>query len=164
VVDVQDPTHPVEIQRIPASPNTAFFKVEVSSRENRVYATEGISGVAVFDQLPDGTLSLEKRFPIGVGDPRCHFTDGVSDVCWAWGIDEVDELVGVTYGILGPPRGGGFQLIDMPVNSVSGSALRVLQAIPLPEPHLLILEGAGVVAVAGLAQLRRRRRQRSSQG
>jgi cysteine-rich repeat protein len=162
VVDVQNPANPVEIQRIAASPNTAFFKVEVSSQRNRVYVTEGISGLAVFNQLYDGTLALEKRFPIGVGDQRCNFSDGVSDACWAWGVDEVGELVGVTYGILGSPPGGGFQLISMPVDSVAGTALKTLQATPVPEPQLLILEGVGVLAVAGLGRLRRTRRRRAT--
>jgi hypothetical protein len=164
VVDVQNPANPIEIQRVAASPNTAFFKVEVSSQRNRVYVTEGISGLAVFNQLENGTLALEKRFPIGVGDERCKFTNGVSDACWAWGVDEVGELVGVTYGILGSPRGGGFQLISMPVESVAGAELRTLQAIPVPEPGLLVLQGIGILAVAGLGRLRRKRRKQSIRG
>jgi hypothetical protein len=157
VIDVQDPTNPFEFQHIGASPNTAFFKVEVSSRDNRIYVTEGISGVAVFNQLPNGALSLEKRFPIGESDARCSFVDGVSDICWAWAIDEVGELVGVTYGVLGSPQAGGFQLISMPTRSVEGTLLKTLKAIPVPEPHLLILQGVGVLAVVGLGRLRRRR-------
>jgi hypothetical protein len=163
VVDVQDPTTPFELQRIGASPNTAFFKVEVSSRVNRIYVTEGTSGVAVFNQLPGGALSLEERFAIGEGDPRCSFVDGVSDICWAWAIDEVGELVGVTYGVLDSPLGGGYQLITMPTNSVEGAVLKTLQATPVPEPHLLILHGVGVLAVAGLGRLRRKRQERSTQ-
>jgi hypothetical protein len=157
VIDVQDSTNPFEFQHIGASPNTAFFKVEVSSRDNRIYVTEGISGVAVFNQLPNGALSLEKRFPIGESDARCSFVDGVSDICWAWAIDEVGELVGVTYGVLGSPQAGGFQLISMPTRSVEGTLLKTLKAIPVPEPHLLILQGVGVLAVVGLGRLRRRR-------
>ena len=157
VVDVQDPRNPFEFQHIGASPNTAFFKVEVSSRYNRIYVTEGISGVAVFNQLPNGALSLEKRFAIGEGDERCSFVDGVSDICWAWAIDEVGELVGVTYGVLDSPLGGGYQLISMPTESVEGEVLKILQAIPVPEPHLLLLQAVGVLAVAGLGRLRRKR-------
>jgi hypothetical protein len=164
VVDVQDPTRPVEVQRIAASPNTAFFKVEVSSRDNRIYVTEGISGLAAFRQLADGKLVLEQRFAIGEGDGRCSFdSDGVSDICWAWAIDEVGELVSVTYGVLGSPQAGGYQLISMPRRSVAGAVLKTLKATPIPEPHLLILQGAGVLAVAGLGRLRRKRRERSPQ-
>jgi hypothetical protein len=163
IVDVQDPTNPFEVQRIAASPNTAFFKVEVSSRDNRIYVTEGISGLASFIQLETGELVLEKRFPIGVGDERCSFDEGgVSDICWAWAIDEVGELVAVTYGVLGSPQAGGYQLISMPRRSVEGEVLRTLNAIPVPEPRLLILQGVGVLAVAGLGRLRRRRRDRSA--
>jgi cysteine-rich repeat protein len=165
VVDVQDPTNPVEVQRFAASPNTAFFKVEVSSRDNRIYVTEGISGVASFIQLKTGELVLEERLPIGVGDERCSFDEGgVSDICWAWAIDEVGELVGVSYGVLGPPHAGGYQLISMPRRSVEGEVLRTLNAIPVPEPRLLILQGVGVLAVTGLGRIRRRRRERSTQG
>ncbi len=156
VVDIQDPTNPVEFQRIAASPNTAFFKVSISSHDNRVYATEGISGLAVFNQLEDGMLALEKRFPVGEGEARCSFDDGVSDICWAWAINEEGELVGVTYGVLGSPLGGGYQLISMPTVSVEGAQLKRLQAVP--EPHLLILQGVGAL---GLAVLARRRRQRA---
>jgi hypothetical protein len=158
VIDVTKPDEPFEFQRIGTSPNTAFFKVEVSSRDNRIYVTEGISGVAVFNQLPSGALSLEKRFAIGEGDERCNFDEGgVSDICWAWAIDEVGELVGVTYGVLDSPQAGGYQLISMPTRSVEGAVLRTLKAIPVPEPHLLLLQGVGVLAVAGLGRLRRRR-------
>jgi len=160
VVDVQNPTNPTEFQRIAASAGSAFFKVEVSSRDNRIYVTEGIDGVAVFRQLDGGQLSLEERFPIGVGDPRCSFSDGVSDICWAWGIDEQQELLGVTYGVLDSPLGGGFQLISMPLNAVDGTVLRTLQAVPVPEPHPLLLQGVGALALAGLDRLRRRRRRR----
>jgi hypothetical protein len=165
VVDVQNPTNPVEVQHFAASPNTAFFKVEVSSRDNRIYVTEGINGVASFIQLSSGELVLEERLPIGVGDERCSFDEGgVSDICWAWAIDEVGELVAVTYGVLGPPHAGGYQLISMPSRSVQGAVLRTLKAIPVPEPHLLLLQGVGVLAVAGLGRLRRKRRERSPQG
>jgi len=165
VVDVQNPANPVEIQRIPASPNTAFFKVEVSSRDNRIYVTEGISGLTSFIQLPSGQLVLEERFPIGVGDDRCTFDEGgVSDICWAWAIDEVGELVSVSYGVLGSPQAGGYQLISMPRRSVQGAVLKTLRATPVPEPHLLILQGVGVLAVAGLGRLRRKRGERSTRG
>jgi hypothetical protein len=87
----------------------------------------------------------------------------VSDICWAWAIDEVGELVGVTYGVLDSPLGGGYQLITMPTNSVEGAVLKTLQATPVPEPHLLILHGVGVLAVAGLGRLRRKRQERSTQ-
>jgi cysteine-rich repeat protein len=166
VIDVTDPANPVLSQPvIPASPNTAFFKVEVSSRDNRIYVTEGISGLASFIQRPSGELVLEERFPIGVDDDRCTFDEGgVSDVCWAWAIDEVGELVSVTYGVLDSPQAGGFQLISMPRRSVQGVLLKTLKATPIPEPHLLILQGVGVLAVAGLGRLRRKRRERSTQG
>jgi cysteine-rich repeat protein len=162
VVDVQDPTHPIEIQRIPASPNTAFFKVEVSSRDNRIYVTEGISGLTSFIQLQSGQLALEKRIPIGAGDGRCTFDDGVSDICWAWAVDEVGELVGVTYGVLASPQAGGFQLISMPTVSVEGAVLKRLSATPVPEPHLLVLQGVGVLALAGLARRRRAQQRRAA--
>jgi len=163
VVDVQDPTNPIEIQRIAASPNTAFFKVEVSSRDNRIYVTEGISGLAVFKQLSDGTLTLEGRFAIGDGDARCSFADGISDICWAWAIDEVGELVVVTYGVLDSPLSGGYQLISMPRHSVDGVVLKKLAAPrPVPEPHLLMLQGVGALALVGLGRLRRKRGARSA--
>jgi hypothetical protein len=151
---------------IPASAGSAFFKVEVSSQRNRIYVTEGINGLAVFIQDPETGLlgpEPETRFPIGMGDERCSFNaSGVSDICWAWAIDEVGELVGVTYGVLDSPLGGGFQLISMPVRSVEGVFLKTLRATPVPEPHLLILQGVGVLAVAGLGRLRRRHRERSA--
>ena len=168
VIDVTDPTNPLLAQPvIPASEGSAFFKVEVSSRDNRIYVTEGLYGVAVFIQNPDrapdaGPLlpEPEARFPIGEGDSDCNFVDGsgVSTNCWAWGIDEVGELVGVTYGVLDSSLSGGYQLITMPpTHSVGGAVLKTLRATPVPEPHLLLLQGVGVLAVAGLGRLRRRR-------
>ncbi len=77
-------------------------------------------------------------------------------------IDERHELLGVTYGVLDSPLGGGYQLITMPTNSVEGAVLKTLRATPVPEPHLLILQGVGVLAVAGLGYFRRRRRERST--
>jgi hypothetical protein len=157
VVDVTNPAIPTEFQRIDAAPNTAFFKVEVSSQINRIYVTEGISGLAVFKQEVDHTLTRDTQLPIGEGDGRCGFdVNGVSDVCWAWAIDEVGELVGVTYGVLGSQLSGGYNLISMPPNAVAGEPLKVLEAVP--EPHALLLQGVGVLAVAGLGRLRRRRR------
>ena len=163
---------PGESRALPASDprfaGSAFFKVEVSSRDNRIYVTEGLYGLAVFIQDPETRLlgpEPETRFPIGVGDERCDFDEGgVSDICWAWAIDEVGELVAVTYGVLGPPHAGGYQLISMPTDSVEGEELMALQATPVPEPHLLLLQGFGVLAVAGLGRLRRKRRERSPQG
>jgi hypothetical protein len=37
--------------------------------------------------------------------------------------------------------------------------LKTLQAIPVPEPHPLILQGVEVLAVAGLGRLRRKRQE-----
>jgi len=162
VIDVTDPANPVLFQPvIPASPGSAFFKVEVSIRDNRIYVTEGLYGLAVFIQDSETGLlgpAPEIRFPIGMGDNRCGFVDGVSDICWAWAIDEHHELLGVTYGVTSSPLGGGYQLITMPTNAVDGDVLEILQATPVPEPHLLLLQGIGVFAVAGLARLRRKRR------
>jgi hypothetical protein len=163
VIDVQVLSNPIEFQRFAAAPNTAFFKVEVSTANTRILATEGINGLAVFTQLADGTMVHDQQFAIGEGDGRCHFDAfGVSDVCWAWALDEVGELVGVTYGVLGSPLSGGFQLIDLPATNSAGAALEVIEAPPrpAPEPRLLLLQGIGVLAVAGLARLRRRRRER----
>jgi len=159
VVDVTNPGNLSEVQvpRFPATNNSAFFKAEVSSANNRVYVTDGIGGLAVFIQEEDGTLTHDTNFPIGEGDGRCSFdVNGVSDVCWAWAIDEVGELVGVTYGVLGSPLGGGYQLISMPPNAPNGEPLKILEAVP--EPHALLLQGIGVLAVAGLGRLRRKRR------
>ncbi|MCH8891729.1 MAG: hypothetical protein IH827_11735, partial [Myxococcales bacterium] len=161
VIDVTDPTNPVLFQPvIPASAGSAFFKVEVSTRDNRIFVSEGLYGLAVFIQDPETGLlgpEPETRFPIGMGDARCGFVDGVSDICWAWAIDEHHELLGVTYGVFDSPLGGGFQLISMPMNAVDGEELEILSATPLPEPHLLLLQAVGVLAVAGLGRLRRRR-------
>jgi hypothetical protein len=68
----------------------------------------------------------------------------------------------VTYGVLGSPLSGGFQLIDLPATNAAGAALEVIEAPPrpAPEPRLLLLQGIGVLAIAGLARLRRRRRER----
>jgi hypothetical protein len=71
-----------------------------------------------------------------MGDERCGFDgDGVSDVCWAWAVDEVGELVGVTYGVLDSPLGGGYQLISMPTHSVEGAVLKTFQAISVTTPR-----------------------------
>jgi hypothetical protein len=162
VIDVTDPANPVLFQPvIPASAGSAFFKVDVSTHENRIQVTEGLYGVAVYNQDSEtGLLGPvpEMRIPIGVGDSRCSFVNGKSDICWAWAIDEHHELLGVTYGVTSAPIGGGFQLITMPENAVDGEVLEILRARPVPEPHLLLLQGIGVFAVAGLARLRRRRR------
>jgi hypothetical protein len=151
VVDVQDPTNPFEIQRISAPVGSAIFKVEISSsQQNRVYVTEGIYGLSVYFRLPNGALVLEDRYPIGEGDARCNFVEGVADVCWTWAVDEVDELVGVTYGVLGtPPHEGGYQLISQTQFSI--------EALDIPEPHLLLLQGSGLLGLAALSRLRRRR-------
>jgi hypothetical protein len=169
VIDVTNPANPVLAQPvIPASAGSAFFKVEVSSEQNRIYITEGLYGVAVFIQDPETGLlgpEPEARFPIGVGDERCSFDeDGVSDICWAWAIDEDHEFLGVTYGVSNLPLGGGFNLISMPMESVEGEVLQILGATPVPEPHLLILQGVGVLALAGLGRLRRKRREQSTHG
>ena len=51
VIDVTDPANPVLFQPvIPASAGSAFFKVEVSTRDNRIFVTEGLYGLAVFIQ------------------------------------------------------------------------------------------------------------------
>jgi hypothetical protein len=165
VIDVTDPANPVLAQPlIPASAGSAFFKVEVSSQRNRIYATEGIYGLTVFIQDPEtGELdpAPESRFPIGVGDANCSFDgNGVADVCWTWAVDEVNELVGVTYGVFESPLDGGYQLITQTVDGEGGGALALLGATPVPEPHALMLHGVGVVALAGLARLRRRSEQR----
>ena len=163
VIDVTDPANPERHQPvIPASAGSAFFKVEVSTRDNRIFVTEGLYGVAVFNQDPETGLlgpEPEVRFPIGEGDESCDFdAGGVSTNCWAWAIDEHHELLGVTYGVTSSPLGGGYQLITMPTNGVEGEVLEILSATPVPEPHLLLLQGVGVFAIAGLARLRRRRR------
>ncbi|MBW2577559.1 MAG: hypothetical protein JRE38_05765, partial [Deltaproteobacteria bacterium] len=109
-----------------------------------------ISGLASFMQLPSGELVLEERFPIGVDDDRCTFDEGgVSDICWAWAIDEVGELVSVTYGVFDLPQAGGYQLISMPRRSFEGVLLKTLKATPIPEPHLLILQGVGERSTQG---------------
>jgi cysteine-rich repeat protein len=166
--EVLDLAQPV----IPASEGSAFFKVEVSSHDNRIYVTEGLYGVAVFiqnsaldsDPEADPLLRVTKaQFAVGEDDPNCSFDEGgVSTNCWAWGIDEVEELLGVTYGVLDTPLSGGYQLITMPAKSIDNKRLKKLRAAPVPEPHLLILQGVGVLAVAGLGRLRRRRRERSA--
>jgi len=171
VIDVTNPAIPVRAQDvIPARVGTAFFKVEKSSRDNRIFVTEGLYGVAVFIQNPaldsdpeaDPLLRVpEAQFSIGEDDPNCIFDEGgVSTNCWAWALDEVRELLGVTYGVTGSTLGGGYQLITMPAKSVQGQELRTLHAKPVPEPHQLILQGVGLLAVAGLGRLRRRRRGR----
>ena len=174
VIDVTDPTETKLAQDvIPAPEGSAFFKVEVSSHDNRIYVTEGLYGVAVFIQNPDLDPEAdppesdpllrvpEAQFAIGEDDPNCNFDEGgVSTNCWAWALDEVRELLGVTYGVTGSTLGGGYQLITMPARSVQGVELRTLHAKPVPEPHQLILQGVGVLAVAGLGCLRRRRRGR----
>jgi cysteine-rich repeat protein len=176
VLDVTDPENPEPAQDvIPASEGSAFFKVEVSSHDNRISVTEGLYGVAVFIQNPDLDPEAdppesdpllrvpEAQFAIGEDDPNCDFDEGgVSTNCWAWGIDEVDELLGVTYGVFELPFTGGYQLITMPTRSVEGAVLKKLRATPVPEPHLLLLQGVGVLAVAGLGRLRRKRRERSA--
>ena len=168
VIDVTNPKEPVLAQPvILASAGSAFFKVEVSSQRNRIYVTEGLYGLAVFIQDSETGLlgpDPETRFPIGMGDERCKFdVAGVSDICWAWAIDEVGELVAVTYGVLDSPLSGGYQLISMPTRSVENDVLITLQATPVPEPRLLILQGVGVLGVAGLGRLRRKRGKRSVQ-
>jgi len=171
VIDVTDPANPVLAQAvIPTPPGTAFFKVEVSTLNNRIFVTEGLYGVAVFIQNPaldsdpaaDPLLRVpEAQFPIGEGDPSCSFDEGgVSTNCWAWALDEVRELLGVTYGVFESPLLGGYQLITMPAESVDGEELQILHATPVPEPRQLILQGIGVLAVAALVRLRRRQRGR----
>jgi len=176
VIDVTNPANPVLAQAVfPASPGTAFFKVEVSTHDNRIFVTEGTYGVAVFIQNPafdddpsaDPLLrDLDSQIAIGVGDPNCNFDAGemVSTNCWAWALDEVLELLGVTYGLTGSPLSGGYQLITMPANGSNGAVLKKLRATPVPEPHLLILQGVGVLAVVGLGRFRRRRSERSADG
>ena len=166
VIDVTNPKNPVFAQPvIPASEGSAFFKVVVSTNDDRIVVTEGLYGVAVFIQDPETGLigpEPEVRFAIGEGDERCDFDeDGVSTNCWAWGIDEHQELLGVTYGWFDSPTSGGFQLITMPTDSVEGEVLMTLQATRVPEPHLLILQAVGVLGLASLGCLRRRRRERS---
>ena len=58
------------------------------------------------------------------------------------------------------PLGGGYQLITQPVNGNNGEVLQLLGATPVPEPHALMLQGVGILALAGLARLRRRSLQR----
>ncbi|MDX1389731.1 MAG: hypothetical protein R3344_11115, partial [Acidobacteriota bacterium] len=167
VIDVTDPANPVLFQPvIPASPGSAFFKVEVSSHDNRIYVTEGLYGVAVFIQDPSTGMVgpvPEVRFAIGEGDANCDFDGGgVSTNCWAWAIDENHELLAVTYGVFETPTLGGFNLITMPIDSVEGEELMTLRATPAPEPHQLIRPAVGGLGVGGLARLRRRRAERSA--
>jgi hypothetical protein len=155
--------------RIPAPEESAFFKVEVSSAKNRIYVTAGLYGLAVFIQNPEtGELVPEPETPrFTIGDESCGFDgNGVADICWAWAVDEEGELVAVSYGVLGPPLSldGGYQLITQSVNGNNGEVLELLGATPVPEPHALILQGVGILALAGLGRLRRRgvqRRERS---
>ncbi len=162
VFDATNPAAPVLAQPIiPASVGSAFFKIEVSSERNRIYTTEGLYGLTVFVQDPDDHMldpEPESRYPIG--DASCNFVDGVADDCWAWAVDEVNELVAVSYGKFESPLDGGYQLITQPVNGVGGQVLGMLGSTPVPEPHALLLQGVGVAALAGLARLRRRSEQR----
>ena len=173
VLDVTDPTNLVFVQLIPASPGSAFFKVEISDQGNRIYVTEGLYGLAVFIQDPEtGMLDPmpETRFPIGIGDERCgvYVDDVVAELCWAWAVNEVavvngqavDELVAVSYGVFVAPFDGGYQLISQSPVSEAGLELELLGATPVPEPHALMLQGVGVLALAGLGRLRRRGLQR----
>jgi hypothetical protein len=130
VIDVSNPFDspfvPSETQRILVKDGTssAFFKVEISERENRVYASEGLNGLTVFHQwTADGSLTFDSRIPIGVEDPLCNVdpVSGESDACWAWAIDESGRLVGVTYGVWpGSPLGGGFVLFQDTLGNVCG--------------------------------------------
>ncbi len=171
VINVTNPANPVLAQPvIPASPDSAFFKVEISDQSTRIYVTEGRYGLAVFIQDPaTGMLgpAPEARFAIGVGDGRCgSFVDGVvAEFCWAWAVNEVavvdggdvDELVAVSYGVFNnPPYEGGYQLISQSPVSEEGFELELLGATPVPEPHALLLQGIGVLALAGLGRLRTR--------
>jgi hypothetical protein len=153
--------NPTLVQQIDAMEGSAFFKVEVSSQTNRIYLTEGLNGLAVFTQNSETDL-LERNSQFPIGDASCF--DGNNEVsthCYAWAVDEVNELVAVTYGVFETPLDGGYQLITQPEGEGGGGgALAQLGVTPVPEPHALILQGVGVLALAGLARLRRRTEQR----
>lgn len=112
IIDVSNPALPFEVQTIPT--DSAFFKVEISTVDDRVFATEGLEGLAVFRRIANGSLLRDRQIPIGVDDERCSFDEGgVADVCWAWAVDEQERMVGVTYGIWpSEVDEGGYVLVD----------------------------------------------------
>lgn len=112
IIDVSDPALPTQLGTT-IQTDSAFFKIEISTVDDRIYATEGLEGLAVFRRLENGFLLRDRQIPIGVGDERCTFTDGVADVCWTWAVDEVDQTVAVTFGIWPSASDeGGYVLIN----------------------------------------------------
>ena len=75
----------------------------------------------------------------------------------AWGAEEKGLVAHYTFEEVGT---GAYLIQDKTVNGNDGEVLQLLGASPVPEPHALMLQGVGVLALAGLARLRRRSQQR----
>jgi len=120
VVDLNDPSNPQIHGRggedLPLEPMSAFIKLTLSTDQSQLYAANGFDGLSVFNITVTGNLNpIAQRTLVGVDDPACEYSNGVTDVCYTWDVDEVNGRVGVVYGVYDPPAplSGGLEFFDM---------------------------------------------------
>jgi hypothetical protein len=118
VLDISDPTNPTEIETIQPNPFSAFFSVTTNAAGTRLYAAEGLNGVRTFRINPDG---LSEYFPSDIT---------VADPSWAWSVTERDRLLYVTYGRLGDPLTGGFQIFEFTEDLACGLGFEAALLLP----------------------------------
>jgi hypothetical protein len=115
---VNDPSNPqiLVLGDLPLAPMSAFIKLTLSTDQSQLYAANGFDGFALFNITFSGALNPNAlRTAVGVNDPACEFSNGVTDVCYTWDVDEVNGRVGVVYGVYNPPAplSGGLEFFNM---------------------------------------------------
>ncbi len=140
-IDVSDPTEPALLNRISTTSGNAYYESEIDAPF--AFATEGKQGLRTFALSTDGLQTIEGEEPIPIAGG-----DG-----WAWDVRTADGVAYVTYGILedgenGLAGTGGLAVIELEPSDI---------VVFVPEPGRSVLLGSGLVGLAMLGWLRRRR-------
>jgi len=118
VLDISDPTLPVEVETIPT--DLAIYSVTTNSAGTRLYAAEGMWGVRTFT-IDLSADALIERIPSPID---------VAGGGWAWSLTERDRVLYISYGHLTDPLSGGFQIFQYAEDVACGLGFELAFLLP----------------------------------